>query len=409
MNGRSQAGFRDTISPMFLGRLCGLLLLPIAAVAQTGTVPLILEENVPMIDLEFVRPDGTMQTGRFVVDSGGGAFVLTEKLANSIGLKPSGPVRKAEGAEFASANPPQVRVGGMPLDLKDARVMIQYGNDRLEERDAVDGLFPGHVLKRYHVIFDYPARKFTLAAPGSVTPRGTAVPSPVRAQNGFARLELSIGGRTVGVLLDTGASFTMISRTAIEEWSSAAAPPWPRLVGAVGPANMGARSDPAALVVRLPELRLGGFVIDHAGAVSRENGTYEKLMSGEMVAPIIGALGGNVLRQFRVEIDYAAGVTYFERAGRDDPADMELVGLTLSVAPDQSVRVTAVSSAADAVAREQIKPGDRLRSVDGISVSGLSLMQIVQRLRGKPGDRKELDLERDGKPIQVQAAVTRLL
>ena len=109
----------------------------------------------------------------FVIDSGGGAFLLTEKLADAIGLKASGPARKAEGAEFAPATPSEVRVGGMPLDLKGARVMIQYGKDHLEERDAVDGLFPGHVLERYHVIFDYPARKFTLAAPGSVKPRGT--------------------------------------------------------------------------------------------------------------------------------------------------------------------------------------------------------------------------------------------
>ncbi len=394
---------------MIIGRLCGLLFLPIAVLAQQATVPLILEENVPMIDLEFTRPGGGTQTGRFVVDSGGGAFLMTEKLANAIGLKASGPVMKAEGSEFAPANPPEVRLGGMRLDLKDARVLIQYGKDRFEERDAADGLFPGHVLERYHAIFDYPARKFTLAAPGSVKPRGTAVPSPVRRQNGFAHLELSIGGRAAGVLLDTGASFTMISRTVMEEWSSATTPPWPRLLGAVGPANMGARSDSKALVARLPDLRVGGFVISHAGAVSRENGTYEKSMSTAVGAPIIGALGGNVLRQFRVEIDYAAGVTYFERSGKDDPADLDLVGLTLSAGPGQSIVVTAVSPAADETALEQIKPGDMLRSVDGKPVSGLSLMQVVQMLRGKPGDKKKLGLEGDGKPVQVETTVTRLL
>ncbi len=397
------------ISPMTFARLCGLILLPIATLAQTATVPLILEENVPMIDLEFVRPDGTIKTGRFLLDSGGGAFLLTEKLANAIGLKPSGPSRKTEGAEFAPATPPEVRVGGMRLDLKGARVLIQFGKDRLEERDAADGLFPGHVLERYHVIFDYPARKFTLAAPGSVKPRGAGVSSPVRAQNGFARLELNVAGRTAGFLLDTGASFTMIARNAIEQWSSAANPPWPRLSGAVGPANMGANSDSEALVVRLPDLRIGGLVVPHPGAVSRETGTFETSMSRMMVAPIMGALGGNVLSQFRVEIDYAAGMTYFERGGREDPEDLNLVGLTLSVAPENSIVVTAVSSAADPVARERIKPGDLLRRVDGISVSGLSLMQIVQRLRGKPGDQKQLDLEREGKPFQVRTAVTHLL
>jgi hypothetical protein len=155
-------------------------------------------------------------------------------------------------------------------------------------------------------------------------------------------------------------------------------------------------------------MRLGNFVIGGAGSVSRPVGTYEKSMSNAMTAPIVGALGGNVLRQFRVEIDYAAGVTYFERSGKDDPDDLNLVGLILGEAPNRAVSVTAVSTAASQTVREQIRPGDLLRSVEGTPVAGLSLLQIVDRLRGKPGDEKKLELERDGKPFQVQAAVTRL-
>jgi C-terminal processing protease CtpA/Prc len=86
-----------------------------------------------------------------------------------------------------------------------------------------------------------------------------------------------------------------------------------------------------------------------------------------------------------------------------------LVGLTLGETPDHNVAVTAVSAAADKAVREQIKSGDLLRSVDGTSVAGLSLLQIVDRLRGKPGDEKKLELERDGKRFQLQAAVTRLM
>jgi hypothetical protein len=390
--------------------LCLLALLPVAGLAQTATVPLIVEGNVPMIDLEFVRPDGSMQTGRFVVDSGGGAFLLTEKLANAIGLKATGPARSAEGARFAPALPPQARVGGMPLDLEGARVFIMAGQDRFNFRDGVDGMFPGHVLERYHVIFDYPGRKFTLAARGSVKPRGIAVPSPVRPQNGFARIELTVGGRKSGFLLDTGASYTMIGMATLEEWSGAAGTPWPRHVGAVGDANMGGgKMEAEALMMRIPEIRVADFIVSGAGAVSRPVGVYEKSMSQSMTAPIVGALGGNVLRQFRVEIDYAAGVTYFERNGKDDVEDLNLVGLTLGEAPNHTVSVTTVSAAADKTLRAQVRPGDLLRSVDGTSVAGLSLLQIVDRLRGKPGDEKKLELERDGKQYQIQAAVTRLM
>jgi hypothetical protein len=36
-------------------------------------------------------------------------------------------------------------------------------------------------------------------------------------------------------------------------------------------------------------------------------------MSQWMAAPIVGALGGNVLLFFCIEIDYAAGVAYVDR------------------------------------------------------------------------------------------------
>jgi hypothetical protein len=182
------------ISAMTYRGLCAFFTLTLATFAQSGTVPLILEGNVPLIDLEFVRPDGSTATGRFVVDSGGGAFILTEKLANKIGLKPSTPPVKDDEGEFAPAPAPKVRIGGMPLDLKDARILIQYGSERFDARDAADGLFPGHVLERYDAIFDYPGHKFTLAAPVSVRPRGVAFASPVRRQNGFVRIEANVGG-----------------------------------------------------------------------------------------------------------------------------------------------------------------------------------------------------------------------
>jgi len=44
-----------------------------------------------------------------------------------------------------------------------------------------------------------------------------------------------------------------------------------------------------------------------AGAARRRvtaGGTFERYMSSMMTAPIVGSLAGNVLRGFRVELDY---------------------------------------------------------------------------------------------------------
>jgi len=114
-----------------------------------------------------------------------------------------------------------------------------------------EGLLPGHLLTGYRVVFDYPGRTFTLGAPGTAPGRGAPVPAPVRPVTGFPRVEVDIDGDRYGLLLDTGASSTMLSRAVVGRLS-ARHPDWPRALGAVGAANMGAgAADAEALMLRL--------------------------------------------------------------------------------------------------------------------------------------------------------------
>lgn len=68
-----------------------------------------------------------------------------------------------------------------------------------------------------------------------------------------------------------------------------------------------------AMMMRFPNAQWGPFQLDNFAAVSRPNGTFETNMSRLMSAPIVGAIGGNVLKLFRIEIDYANGVVYLQR------------------------------------------------------------------------------------------------
>jgi predicted aspartyl protease len=204
---------------------------------QGVTVPLYVELNRPFIDLEFKKADGSSRTARFWVDTGGGGFIICEPLARDLDLK-FGPEGSEGGRRFAATTPPKVTLGGMPLDLEGARAAIALGEKTIDAGVSAEGLMPGHVLKRYHVVFDYPGKQFTLAIPGSLKPRGTRLDSPVQRQNGFPRIEAQIDGQNYGFLLDTGASFTMISQEVLNQWSGKHAD-WKRTVGAVGAANMG--------------------------------------------------------------------------------------------------------------------------------------------------------------------------
>lgn len=291
----------------------GAVTRPCPAAAQGPaqvTVPLLVEGNRPFIELTFRKPDGTKRTARFLLDTGGGGFLITEQLARDIGLE-WGATTREEGEEFASPKkPPTALVGDFPLDLTPNRVLVIIGSNNVLPAAApgrAEGMFPGHVLSKYHVVFDYPNRTFTLAKPNVLTPKGGALPMPVGKPSGFPRTEVDIDGVTRGFLLDTGASFTMVSEALLKALGSKH-PNWPRHAGGFGEAaTLGGTTLETMFV---PSARWGTHQLRDMGIVSQRQGTFEKYMSGMMAAPIIGSLAGNVLKQFRVELDYPHQMLY---------------------------------------------------------------------------------------------------
>jgi len=295
----------------------------------------------------------------------------------------------------------------MALNVDGARASILLGKKTILPGVEAEGLFPAHLLRRYHVIFDYPGGKFTLAKPGALKPRGVRIATLVEQRSGFPRLEVQIAGQSFGFLLDTGASFTMISREQIETWIKAH-PEWPNAVGAAGAANMGlGKMEADGLMLGLPQVELGPFQLKAGAAISRPKGTFEKYMSGMMTQPIIGAIGGNVLRAFRIEIDYANNATYFERTGSPD-TDLVMIGITVQPWADGSYTVSGVVRQNERALVEGVLAGDKLVKIDHLDVSGSSLAGVIGALRGNIGTKRTLILERGGKRITVTAPIVRI-
>lgn len=269
-----------------------------------ATVPLHVEGNRPLIELTFRRADGTSRNATFLVDSGGGGFLMLESLARDIGLK-WGESSKEEGMEFAHVErTPEVAIGGFPLALNPDRVSVVIGQDNMLPKAApghADGMLPGHVLAKYQVVFDYPRREFTMAQPGELQPQGDAFPMPVAKRSGFPRTEIEVDGEKLGFLIDTGASFTMVSEALLKRWGDAH-PDWQRTPGAAGEAaTLGGQAIETMFV---PSARWCGRELTDLGVVSQREGTFERWMSQMMTSPIVGSLAGNVLKRYRVELDY---------------------------------------------------------------------------------------------------------
>lgn len=106
--------------------------------------------------------------------------------------------------------------------------------------------------------------------------------------------------------------FTMISEVQIARWR-AKNPSWRYEVGAKGDAAMGIPGEATSSMLWIPEMRWGSFIFKDVGVVGRPKGTFEQYMSRWMTSPIVGALGNNVLRDLRVEINYPERAAYVTR------------------------------------------------------------------------------------------------
>src|SRR5579872_506582 len=126
--------------------------------------------------------------------------------------------------------------------------------------------------------------------------------------------------------IDSGSAYTWLRRTTAGEWIIQH-PDWERGVGAVGASNMRMADDGAeasGILLRIPELQLSTLRLRGVGALavgnSSEIGDFMDWYSKKSPLPVIGWLGGNVLEDFRLTIDYPHRMTYWQRQ-RDSSAE----------------------------------------------------------------------------------------
>jgi hypothetical protein len=327
-----------------------------------------------------------------LVDTAGTALCLSQALADELDLTVHEWLDD-QGAAVAVVDPPPLLVGGAPLDT-DGLVAYAFedtGPLGLAARRA-DLLLPATVLRRHHVVLDGPAGVLEIGPPGGLERRGVAVPSEFD-DHGLVRLTIEVDGAPVTVVLDAALTCCLATDGVLRDWQGRH-PDWPASASAVGPGNViGSPVEARIPMLRVPAVEIGSFTVPEVAFAWRGD--------GELAAD--GSLGGNVLDLFRVDLDYAAGSVRFEQ-GRPFPGnDTEQVGVVLALAEDGWQIAAAVSGL------DGVRPGDLLVAVDGEPVADLALPGVLDLLRGAPGDRHQLLLDRDGADVDVDAPVLRLL
>jgi len=398
---------------MKIHRMLGfLMLLSTSLIAQTAlksvTVPVTLDHNRTIIDVRLAMPDGKMTRVRAWVDTGNPELWITADLAKKLGLTLSGDARPTlYGQEKTTTAPGEVQIGGMKVALtgvKEAHAILD--RESIAPGCSAEINLPSTVLRGYDVIFDYPNRQFTLGMPGSVTFEG--IPAKVVVTPaGLIQVASRIDGRGYNVMLDSGASISLLSSDLVTLWHRTQ-PRWSFMRGAVGAANMWGLDEEASWgLIRLPSLQFGGTSLQNVAVAGFPEGALKRFEERANTSTI-GLLGGNAFRNTRIGIDYAHSTIYLSGNGASG-SDMNAVGLTLRPEPDGRYTVLSTVDLDGKPSVSGVKAGDILLGVDGAPVTGATMGQVWSLLGGDPGQVRKLVLQRGSDRISIEATVQRFL
>jgi hypothetical protein len=278
----------------------------------------------------------------------------------------------------------------------------------------VEAVLPAGVMQKYQVVIDYRKRTLTFAPPGTLKPKGIPVPFHVNKETGLIAVDASVNGHTYPITIDNGSAYTWVRQSTAKGWL-AAHPDWGRGVGAVGPSNMmmaGNGWESSGILLRIPEVMIGQLSLKDVGALAAGPGppVSGKLelfdwYSTKNALPVMGWLGGNALKHFRLTIDYPHRTMYWLTQGTPDSHDLDQVGITLQAKGGDYI-VAAVATKKGRPAVQNVQPGDKLLRIDALETRHASWGAIYSALHGKPGEVRHLLLERNGIQLKVAAKVT---
>jgi hypothetical protein len=165
-------------------------------------------------------------------------------------------------------------------------------------------------------------------------------------------------------------------------------------------------------LLRVPEIFCGPLTLKDVGVLaagpSRSfpgNLDLFDWYSQKNETPVIGWIGGNVLKAFRITIDYPNRRIYWQRQTAIDPHDLEQVGLTLRTERGEFV-VAKIATKNGVPTVDGVLPGDKLIRIGDLETGKATWGAIFSALHGRPGETRSLVLERNGNRFAVATRVT---
>jgi predicted aspartyl protease len=277
---------------------------PALAFAQDAPPPVDPEETIGAGEDRYDRLTIPVRIGdngpfEFVVDTGADRTVLSQEVADQLGL-PRGRDVMVQGITGSELTPtvkaPPINLGRIVLNGLDLPVLPR-------QRLGVDGLLGVDALQKRRLVMDFRERRLEiLPASGAFRPGSTSRETYVPARDKFGRLvviDANANNAPVAAFIDSGAGMSIANRALAESIRSRGG--W-RGEGRIVPLY-GVTSHQATGELRiLDSVRMGGLRFTDIPVLISDIDLFEQW--GMATRPTI-LLGVNVLRLFsRVEMDY---------------------------------------------------------------------------------------------------------
>ena len=352
-------------------------------------LPMAVRANGPYVEV--------LANGRgpfvFEVDTGSMTSPLASELASEMGLKSS----NASHHRSVQIGLAERFTSRMPLDFASFAGVWPLTGRRIY------GALGYSILKHFVVEFDYDRGYLTLYDPQKYRYSGDGAVFPASLEMGYdpqiAGTLLVSGGLEISVrfTLDTGAGGTVVSAPIVKAHNLL------KVIIAKVPNAGKPRVDGVDGLVfetttaRIDAIKLGDLVIDHP-LVSLSTDT-----SGPFAMEDIGVnLGGNILRRFKVIVDYPRNRVILEpNTHFHDPFAADASGLVLEADGPQFRRIVVHGVVAGSPADQSgIRQDDVITAIDGESTDKYALWEIQDLLK-ESGETRKLTIHRHGQTISV--------
>jgi hypothetical protein len=424
----------------FCAAICSLFLFCSFISAQNAvpsqpalvTVPMTVDHNRVVINVEIPLPDGSTQRVRAWVDNGNPDLYMSQRVANLMGLTVSCKGQICSGRANPQVAALNILIGGMKISFPATKdVTVPVGMSVIAPGMDAEINIPSTVLRHYDVLIDFPGHKFSIGAPGNIHFRGEAAKVQLDANSDLIQIPSKIENKKYNLGLDLGSSISFLSFELFDKLSTAH-PDWPHMTGAVGPANLwGSAEETTWKVMRVDRVQYGPLFLANVAVVEfptdpmKTDGMNKDRMNKDRLyknridlfataaGSPIGVVGSNALLNYRVGLDYTHSTVYFEFGRMFNFPEFDVIGLTLRPENDGRFTILGVvdfdGKPSVPLGPDGVQPGDHLIAVDGIPVQGSTLGQVWNMLGGTPGQQRILTAERQARQFQVAATVQHFL